>query len=209
MDGVWFRAGGNLGRCAVPPVDMNLPRRPCWALCKPYQTKRHSCLFFHPPGTMTLSTPSHIRSHYTSSLIFPQGSIEYCVLISPYPSRIYLPISLNLFLLLSFHLSIWTSCVKEEGMWEGDKSSSISTPYFSWECLIFSWFWHCISLPFARFPWSVNIYCPLLYSMWCVTRFGTSFFVCFLISALLSPPSFRLPKIQSLFTSFFFQFHSQ
>lgn len=43
---------------------------------------------FHLRDTMTLSPPSHIRSHYTSSLIFPRGSIKYRFLILLYSSRI-------------------------------------------------------------------------------------------------------------------------
>lgn len=44
--------------------------------------------FFHLPSSMTLSLPSHIRLHYTSSLIFPLGSIKYSCLILLHPSRI-------------------------------------------------------------------------------------------------------------------------
>lgn len=79
-------AGCNFG-CAVSQVDTNSHCKPWFQLCSHSRQNRIPSPL-SSPGTGTLSTPSRVHSHYTSSLIFPQGSIEYCVLILPYLSHI-------------------------------------------------------------------------------------------------------------------------
>lgn len=150
---------GRLCCPAVAPVDMDLTQWGPAGFSAPASDKTRLCPVFHFPwASVTLSAPSHIHSHYTSGLIFPQGSIKR--------SDSYLRLSVSsifrsrlIFLPLSSRLYRWAwSRVKEEGKWRGDKSVIPLCIVFE-NILGFRSAQHIISRSFVK-NGSDTVYCP-------------------------------------------------